>query len=197
VVDSFTALFLNNLQALATSSDWDVVPVCLALWTLVFVDPELHPRAWPFARDRRTREPRAAAPSFPFVLLVWMFVSLYFVNGAVKLPHWREWVVEPGIFRDAASWNRMNPLLHNWWWWIESLGIPPFVWSLFGAATIAVELTTPVLVIAPRAMWLWWPALAFMHLAVFALLGVSFLLLPALFLLVLLPFWPRFGGSPR
>jgi hypothetical protein len=71
------------------------------------------------------------------------------------------------------------------------------VWRLFGAATIGVEVTTPLLLIAPRAMWLWWPALAFMHLAVFALLGVSFLLLPALFLVVLLPFWPRVGGSPR
>lgn len=190
VVGSFATLSLLNLQETVAELDYDAVLCAVAMWTLVLVDPRVHGVPWRRARSGPAG-PAPPCPAFPFRLLLHVFVALYCANGLIKLPFWREWVLEPGVLVDARNWNEMSPFFASPWPAVRALGLPDGLWQVLGALTILFESTAPLLLWFPRLMLIWWPVLTAMHVGIWVLLDFNFLLAPLLLLVTLLALWPR------
>jgi len=188
LVASFGLLFLNNLQQVMTTGDAEVVPYAVAMWLFVVLDPRFHRPLWRefWANDNIDECDRP--PAFPFVLLQCLFVSIYFVNGWIKLPYFQQWVYAGAVQDYVYNWNQLTPLIDPLWQPSWTKLLPASMWGAMGAATLFFEVTTPVLLKYRRLIWIWWLPLAGMHLMIWATLTTSFLLFPILFFVSFLPF---------
>jgi hypothetical protein len=145
--------------------------------------------ATPAVRSPRTAlGERVFIPSWFATILLLQLAMLYFMNGFYKVqsPAWRDGSVMAGILND---WN---------WSTVAGISplIPAFVTRPMAWATLAWELSFPVVLFAPAWRWRWLAVGVLFHLGTIATLVVGFFPLYCLCLYVPFVPWERFRSMP-
>jgi|GEM_PF-5239609 len=183
VAASMSIIILNNYYSSVTTSDLEVLPYVVGMWTFAVLPGATTVPLW--AELGGLSAPQA--PSFPFRVLQMYLCSALLVNGVTKVPFWREWVTEKGVFYDARNWNRLSPYLDTYWSNAEHTRDLPYVWEAMGVLTIVIEIGAATALIYPPSALFWWIGLVGLMVGNHLLRSTSFLLFPWIYLAMFLP----------
>lgn len=187
LVASLAIVVLNNNYAAVSTSDAEVLPYVVGMWTFLTVPESATVPVWTGLAPSAT----ATVPALPFRLLQLYLCLLFFVNGLIKLPYWREWCLEKGVYADAKNWNTLSPRLDSIWPRIKHTRNVPGLWNAMGVVTIVAEFGVAIALVYPRALYLWWPGVLGLLVGNYLVRTTSFLLVPWLLLASFLPWLPE------
>lgn len=180
---SLTIIILNNYYATITTSDLEVLPYVVAMWPFAVLSPAQTVPVWEILNGTAIPD----APAFPFRVIQIYFCAILFISGITKVPFWREWVLEKGVYYDAQNWNRISPYIDTYWTLVADTRDAPYLWETLGLLTIVIEVGAAVPLIYPPAVVVIWPAIIGLFVGNHLLRSTSFLLFPWLYLACFLP----------
>lgn len=183
VLASFSITVLNNYYSSVTTSDLEVLPYVVGMWTFAVLPATTTIPLWTELGTTAT----PVAPSFPFRVLQLYLCTALFFNGVTKVPFWREWVNEKGVFYDARNWNALSPYLDTHWSLVESTEDTPYVWEILGVLAIVIEIGAAIPLFYPPLALLGGLGLFGLMVGNHLLRSTSFLLFPAIYFAMFLP----------
>jgi hypothetical protein len=187
VIASFAIIILNNYYSSVTTSDLEVLPYVIGMWTFAVLPATTTVPLW--TELGSTTAP--SAPSFPFRVLQIYLCTALFLNGLTKIPFWKEWVIEKGVFEDAQNWNILSPYLDTYWKKVAYTKEFPYVWEMFGVLAIVIEIGAAIPLVYPRLALFGGFGLTGLMIGNHLLRSTSFLLFPGIYFAMFSPWLPR------
>lgn len=180
---AFGIVILNNYYFTTSTSDAEVAPYVIGLFVFASLDPSFSIPLW----SELAGQEAPPTPFYPFLLLQIYLAVVFFTNGLIKVPYWREWVVRKGTYYDADVWNTLSPYLDTWWSSARPFRRVPLVWQTLGFLTIVVEVGAVLPLFYPRTLFVIWPVTVAFFLGNHLLRSTSFLLFPWIYGACFLP----------